>query len=116
MTHSAHPPGLHILLDLHGARDLDDAARLESILRAAARAAGARVLGARFHRFGDTGGVTGVVLLADSHITVHTWPELGFAAVDVFLCGAAQPDLACDHVERALSPARATRTRIARGS
>lgn len=51
-----------------------------------AKAAGATVVGSRFRRFAPHG-VTGVVLLAESHVTVHTWPELGFAAFDVFTCG-----------------------------
>jgi len=116
VTQSPHPPGAHLLLDLYGGRDLDHPARLETVLRQAALAAGARVLEARFHHFGDTGGVTGVVLLAESHITIHTWPEIGFAAVDVFVCGDALPERACDHIEAALAPTRAIRTRIARGT
>ncbi|MEG1118521.1 MAG: adenosylmethionine decarboxylase, partial [Janthinobacterium sp.] len=44
----------------------------------------------------------GVVLLAESHISIHTWPECGFAAVDIFMCGAAQPQLALDIIQDAL--------------
>ena len=115
MTQSPHPPGAHLLLDLYGGRDLDHPARLETVLRQAALAAGARVLEARFHHFGDTGGVTGVVLLAESHITIHTWPETCFAAVDVFLCGQSDADAAARALERALTPERVVRQAIPRG-
>ncbi|KVM63249.1 S-adenosylmethionine decarboxylase proenzyme [Burkholderia gladioli] len=109
--------GSHVLADLDGIEParLRDAARLEAILTAAARAAGARVLGANFHRFGGEGGVTGVVLLAESHITIHTWPEHGFAAVDAFLCGAARADEAVDAIAGALAARIAQRRRIERG-
>jgi S-adenosylmethionine decarboxylase len=48
------------------------------------------VLFSHFHAFGEGQGVTGVVLLAESHITIHTWPECGFAAADIFMCGSAR--------------------------
>jgi len=46
------------------------------------------------HNFGEGSGVTGVVLLAESHISIHTWPELKYAAVDIFMCGACDPQRA----------------------
>jgi S-adenosylmethionine decarboxylase len=46
-----------------------------------------------------------VVLLAESHITIHTWPEDGYAAADIFMCGSAQPELALAVIEQALAPA-----------
>jgi S-adenosylmethionine decarboxylase len=81
--------GQHALLDITGADRLDDPAFLEHVLRAAAEAAGAHVIGAHFHHFGPEQGVTGVLLLAESHISVHTWPERDLAAFDIFMCGAA---------------------------
>jgi S-adenosylmethionine decarboxylase len=48
--------------------------------------------------------VTGVLLLAESHISIHTWPEAGFAAVDIFMCGAARPQLVLERIEAALRP------------
>jgi S-adenosylmethionine decarboxylase len=100
------PTGTHVLADLSGiaAEKLSDCAQLESLLRAAAEAAHARVLFSHFHAFGEGQGVTGVVLLAESHITIHTWPECGFAAADIFMCGSAEPKLALTHIESALQP------------
>ena len=59
--------------------------------------------------------IGGVVLRAESHITVHTWPENGFIAIDIFMCGSCDPDLAADYIVNALQPARHHRTQIARG-
>ena len=97
-------PGSHVLADLGGidAALLRDAAQLETILTRAAQHAGARVIGAHFHHFGDEHGVTGVVLLAESHITIHTWPEHGYAAVDAFMCGAARATDAIESIASAL--------------
>jgi S-adenosylmethionine decarboxylase len=83
--------GLHLLVEMWGARDLDDAAAVERVLRDAADAGRATVLHGHFHRFAQGGGVSGVLVLAESHIGVHTRPERGFAAVDIFMRGACDP-------------------------
>jgi len=100
------PSGNHVLADLSGiaAEKLSNCAELESLLRTAAEAAHAHVLFSHFHGFGEGLGVTGVVLLAESHITIHTWPECGFAAADIFMCGSAEPKLALTLIENALQP------------
>jgi len=101
------PAGIHVLADLNGidAEKLCSCEALEQLLRAAAEAAHAHVLHSHFHGFGEGQGVTGVVLLAESHISIHTWPECGFAAADIFMCGSAQPELALTIIEKALTPA-----------
>lgn len=81
--------GLHLVADLKGGTGLADPVRIEAILRAAAEAAGARVLGVHLHHFGPEQGVTGMAMLAESHISIHTWPETGESAVDLFICGPA---------------------------
>ena len=60
-------------------------------LREAAEAAGATILHGHFHHFSPNGGVSGVLVLAESHISIHTWPERDFAAIDIFMCGACNP-------------------------
>ncbi len=82
--------GTHLIIDLGGGVGLDDPDRIEAALRRAVSAANATLLGIHLHRFAPQG-VTGVAMLAESHITVHTWPELGFAAFDAFMCGDADP-------------------------
>ncbi|CAM2163545.1 S-adenosylmethionine decarboxylase alpha chain / S-adenosylmethionine decarboxylase beta chain / S-adenosylmethionine decarboxylase proenzyme [Burkholderia latens] len=109
--------GSHVLADLAGidASLLRDAARLEAIVAGAAQRAGAHVIGAYFHHFGGEHGVTGVVLLAESHITIHTWPEHGFAAVDAFMCGVARAADAVDAIAAALGAHAQVRQQVARG-
>lgn len=105
MASTVHLPlGTHLLADLSGIRAerLRDCDALERLLREAAVAAGAQVLHGHFHSFGPGQGITGVLLLAESHISIHTWPECSFAAVDIFMCGAAQPQRALDIVKDAL--------------
>ncbi|NMN05456.1 MULTISPECIES: adenosylmethionine decarboxylase [unclassified Novosphingobium] len=85
----AHLPGtsVHLLADLCQGKRLSDFELVEATLRQAALAAGAKVLSVHVHAFGEGMGVTGVALLAESHISIHTWPETGEAAVDLFVCG-----------------------------
>jgi len=98
--------GMHLLADLWGARHLDDPALINAALREAARAAGATILHSHFHHFTPNGGVSGVVVLAESHISIHTWPERDFAAVDIFMCGACDPYRSIPVLRRAFAPAR----------
>ena len=83
--------GMHLLVDLWGAANLDDPKHIDRKLREAAERAGATILHSHFHHFTPNGGVSGVVVLAESHISIHTWPEREFAAVDVFMCGDCDP-------------------------
>ncbi|MEN4920963.1 adenosylmethionine decarboxylase [Achromobacter spanius] len=110
-------PGRHVLADFRGVQAglLTDAAALERQMTAAALAAGAQVLGAHFHHFGEGAGVTGVVMLSESHISIHSWPEHRFAALDIFMCGAARPELALDFLQSALAPESVHVTTVARG-
>jgi S-adenosylmethionine decarboxylase len=103
---SHQPRGQHVLADLSGvdADKLSDCAAIDRLLRSAAEAAGAHVLHSHFHGFGPGQGVTGVALLAESHISIHTWPEHGYAAADIFMCGDAQPALALQVLRNALEP------------
>ena len=107
--------GLHLIADLACTRGLGDAGLIEAALREAAVAARVRVLGVNLHHFGAEMGVTGVALLAESHISIHTWPEEGLAAVDVFVCGAqADPDAALAVIARALGGRVMARQVVAR--
>jgi S-adenosylmethionine decarboxylase len=89
--------GKHCILELYGCdrSRLDDEAFLRDTITTAARRAGATLLHLITHRF-EPQGVTGLALLAESHISIHTWPESGYAAVDVFTCGDhTMPEKAC---------------------
>jgi S-adenosylmethionine decarboxylase len=83
--------GAHLIIDLYGAARLDDVEHIETTLRQCVDAADATLLHIHVHRFSPEG-VSGVAVLAESHISVHTWPEAGYAAFDVFMCGDALPE------------------------
>lgn len=83
--------GTHLLIDLYEAEGLDDLDRMEETLRRCIRAAGATLLHFHLHHFTPNDGISGVAVLAESHISVHTWPEAGYAAFDAFMCGGADP-------------------------
>ncbi len=109
--------GIHVLADFHGvsAELLSDPALIESLLHDAALAAGATPIFAKFHHFGEGMGITGVMLLRESHISIHTWPESGFAAIDIFMCGDAQPQRAVALLQRELKPTIAHMKEVVRG-
>ena len=94
--------GTHLLIECFGAHANLDAPTLEGLLKDSAQAGGATVLSCHLHGFGKGGGVTGVALLAESHITVHTWPERGYAAFDVFMCGNCEAMHAARVIEQAV--------------
>ena len=98
--------GTHLLVDLWGARNLCDPAHIDHALREAAEAAGATILHSHFHHFTPNGGVSGVVVLAESHISIHTWPERDFAAIDLFMCGSCDPRDSIPVIEAAFAPQR----------
>ncbi|CAI9120206.1 adenosylmethionine decarboxylase [Brytella acorum] len=92
--------GHHLLIDFWDATNLDDPAKIDATLCEAAVTAGATILHSHFHHFSPNGGVSGVIVLAESHISIHTWPERNFAAVDVFMCGACDPNLTIPVMQR----------------
>jgi S-adenosylmethionine decarboxylase len=110
--------GQHILVDFHGVRPslLNNVNQLEEQIRQAALCSGATVLSCHFHHFGEGLGVTGVAVLAESHISIHTWPELEFAALDVFMCGKLDPNLATEYMVEYLKPRTHQIKCIERGS
>ncbi len=111
-----HCAGVHLLVDLHGAQRLDDPDHVGRVLVQAAQDAGCTIVHQHFHHFGPGTGVTGVLLLAESHISIHTWPETGYAAVDVFMCGACNPHDALPALRAGFSAADMQVQEIRRGS
>ena len=109
--------GTHLLLDLWecNADLLDDLDYIRSVLLAAASDAGATIVGDTFHKFRPIG-VTGVVAIAESHISIHTWPERGYAAADIFTCGdSLLPFQAAERITEMLESGRRSIQEIKRG-
>ncbi|HCP00265.1 MAG: adenosylmethionine decarboxylase [Alphaproteobacteria bacterium] len=107
--------GCHLLVDLWDARHLTDIAYIEHTLRRAAEAAAATILNMELHQFSNSGGVSGVALLAESHISIHTWPERDFAAIDIFMCGACNPRNCLPILETSFRPGTMTVNENRRG-
>ena len=108
--------GTHCILELYGcpATVLNDAQKIQQALREASRVAKSTLLGEIHHAF-QPHGVTALALLAESHISVHTWPETGYAAVDVFTCGDhTMPEKACVYLAGILEAADYSLQTVAR--
>ena len=108
---------VHVIVDLHGCpfELLDDVPKLQEALRKAAGIAKTTVLEEAFSKF-QPQGVSGVLVVSESHLSVHTWPEHGFAAVDIFSCGdASAVNEAAQFLVGALNARHHTMTRVERG-
>jgi S-adenosylmethionine decarboxylase len=109
--------GTHIVCELSGCSSeaLTDVDAVQSMMIAAATAARATIMESAFHRF-EPQGVSGTVILAESHLSIHTWPEKGYAAMDFYTCGDhTDPWLACEHAAKALGARRMLTTEFKRG-
>jgi S-adenosylmethionine decarboxylase len=106
--------GVHLIVDLDGAKRLDDIDHIEATLRRCVEAARATLLHIHLHHF-HPNGVSGVAVLAESHISIHTWPDAGYAALDVFMCGSADPDACIPVLREAFSATRVGVNEILRG-
>ncbi|MCT7375404.1 adenosylmethionine decarboxylase [Chelativorans salis] len=107
--------GAHLIVDLYDAKRLDDLAFIERTLIDCVEAAGATLLHIHLHPFEPNGGVSGVAVLAESHISIHSWPERAYAALDVFMCGDAVPERCIEVLEKAFRPGRLEVKELLRG-
>ena len=107
--------GVHKIVDMWAPRRIDEPDFIEAAMRESVAAARATLLHIHLHHFDNTGGVSGVAVLAESHISVHTWPEHGFAAFDIFTCGNTDPEAAIAVLAAALQPERVEVYEILRG-
>lgn len=98
--------GRHLIIDIWDAEHIDDMGVIELALRRSVKAAGATLLHLHLHEFSTNGGISGVAVLAESHISIHTWPERSYAALDVFMCGDAEPRRVIPILRHAFKPKR----------
>ncbi|MDK2984621.1 MAG: S-adenosylmethionine decarboxylase [Clostridia bacterium] len=109
--------GRHVLAEIYGCKFdiLNDIAKVEKIMVEAALKAGAEVREVAFHKFSPQG-VSGVVVISESHLAIHTWPELGYAAVDVFTCGeTVDPWDACNYLTQNFEAKDVSAKEVTRG-
>ena len=107
--------GVHLIIDLWGGERLDDLAHVKATILDCVEAAGATLLNIDLHHFTPNNGVTGVAMLKESHITIHTSPEIDYAAVDIFMCGNADPHKAVEVLREAFPTGRLEITELLRG-
>ena len=98
--------GTHLILDLWDARNLDNLKIMEHAMREAVEVSGATLLHIHLHHFTAGGGISGVAVLAESHISVHSWPERDYAAFDIFMCGDARPEMSIPVLKQHFYPGR----------
>jgi S-adenosylmethionine decarboxylase len=108
--------GRHLLVEYWGcdSRALDELGAVEALMKRAAEAAGATIVTSTFHRFSPQG-VSGVVVVEESHLSIHTWPEKGYAAIDFYTCGNCRPEKAHQVLAGGLKPQRVERMAVHRG-
>ncbi len=106
--------GTHLIIEVVDGTGLDDEARIQRAFRDCVEECGATLLHIHTHKFSPQG-VSGVAVLAESHISVHTWPEIGYGAFDVFMCGDAEPWRAVDVLARAFETADVRVKELLRG-
>lgn len=108
--------GRHLIAEFYGCTDpiLDQVEPVRERLRAAAELIGATIVGDTFHKFSPQG-VSGSVVIAESHLSVHTWPEAGYVAVDIYTCGGLDPRVGFDYLGTALGATSYRVQEIVRG-
>lgn len=116
MSQPELPTGQHLLVDIYTRSSLlQDAASLEQVFHRAIAATGATLISYRAHQF-DGGGLTAVAMLSESHMSAHTWPELGYAAFDLFTCGQCHPRAAVKVLREVYAPDSIDIREIPRGA
>lgn len=107
--------GKHILVDLWQVSNMDNLNLIQETLEQSAIVAGATILHSYYHPFGEEMGVSGVTVLSESHISIHTWPERQFAAIDIFMCGKCDSKVALDYIIKSFKPGKVTTNTNSRG-
>ncbi len=115
ISHNGHVyAGHHLIIEVVDGRGLDDEDRIQQAFRDCVDTCGATLLHIHTHKFSPQG-VSGVAVLAESHISVHTWPEIGYGAFDIFMCGDAQPWKSVDVLKAAFETADVRVRELRRG-
>ena len=108
--------GIHIVADFWFGSNIEDPRQIKNLLLGAAKESLSTPLKVSIHKFSPQG-ITAIVLLAESHIAIHSWPEIHYLAVDIFTCGKnAKPNLALEHLRKAFQPKKVVVRQIKRGA
>lgn len=114
-TGTSRYAGRHLILDVWQGEQLNNLSLMEDTLRQCVTACNATLLHIHLHHFNQNGGISGVAVLAESHISVHTWPEHNYAAFDIFMCGDAIPENAVPIIQKAFQSPKVDLKTLHRG-
>ena len=105
-TSDVQSAGSHLVVDLYGSSKLDDLKHIEQTLKRCVQVAGATLQHIHLQRFTPNGGVSGVAVMAGSHISIYSWPETGYAALDLFIPGDGKAELCVDVLKQAFQASK----------
>ena len=107
--------GTHLIVELWNGRNFSSLPKIRMILKDSVKACRATLLKINLHKFSSTGGISGVVVIKESHLSIHTWPEYKYAAVDIFVCGDVDPYKAIPALKKGFRPDKIQIAELKRG-
>lgn len=107
--------GVHLLIELWDARYLSSLPQIKKILENSVTEIKATLLKIDLHKFSPGGGISGVAIIQESHLSIHTWPEYKYAALDIFVCGSVDPYKAIPVIKKGFRPKNIQVTEVKRG-
>lgn len=107
--------GTHLLIELWQAKNIDSVRAIKKIFSKAIKDCGATLLRQDYHRFTPFKGISGIAIIKESHISIHSWPELNYAAVDIFVCGSVDPYRALPAIKEGFKPKKIQIIELKRG-
>lgn len=96
--------GTHLVIELWNAQNLTSITKIKKILKDAINACNATLLKIDLHKFSPNGGISGMAIIMESHLSIHTWPEYNYAALDIFVCGTVNPYKALPVIKAGFKP------------
>jgi len=107
--------GTHLLLEFWGAENITSLEKVKKALIKSVNACGATLLEIKLHRFSPNQGISGIAIIKESHLSIHTWPEFGYAAIDIFVCGEVNPYKAIPVLKKIFKPKKMQLLELKRG-
>lgn len=107
--------GTHLIIELWKGKNFSSLSKIEQIFKDAIKACGVTLLKIDLHKFSSSGGVSGVAVIKESHISIHSWPEYEYAAMDIFVCGDVNPYKAVPVIKEGFGAEKIQITELKRG-